>query len=554
MREGKRAAQHGVFCSSSFFFGDFTTHTHENQNSVRIPENYTALSITPSSTNNKTPRSIIGQMFPSASTSLKCFGSPFSAPSFKASKRLSKSSASRLQTSSIILTNSSLLSVKVDVTISQRRSRLCRRGSLNVKERRQVAVVKVASNANNGDGANDSNRSFIERDANKSARVLQNQKPMRFGFIGCGAMAEAMARGFLDSKVVHSESIACYGGTNQSSNGRAALFKEVLGIENIVSNASAVLDESDIIFLCVKPNKMLSILDEIKPRVKPWHVFVSVAAGIKTSDIEKHLDIGTNAKPREKGNQGDGRDDNTEPRGLFNLGGRKKNRDGASNKPYDGGDAVSVDDDDDDEYQSDKIIAAAQLEGEEIFYDDEETGYNESRDNNYNSDKKDPNTHLLPTPSVVRVMPNTPCFVREGAIACSGGKTASLATVKMVSSLFSNLGLSVIIEESQMHAIVGVSGSGPAYVFAFIEALADAGVLNGLPRNVAMKLACQTVIGAGKLCLETQVHPGELKDRVCSPGGTTISAMRQLEKNKFRSAVIEAATAAAEKSKQMKKN
>ena len=72
-----------------------------------------------------------------------------------------------------------------------------------------------------------------------------------------------------------------------------------------------MLDESDIIFLCVKPNKMLSILDEIKPRVKPWHVFVSVAAGIKTSDIEKHLDIGTNAKPREKGNQGDGRDDNT---------------------------------------------------------------------------------------------------------------------------------------------------------------------------------------------------------------------------------------------------
>ena len=533
------------------------THTHTKKTKIvfgfrKFPYSF---SITPSSTNNKTPRSIIAQMFPSASTSLKCFGSPFSAPSLKASKRLSKSSASRLQTSSIILTNSSLLSVKVDVTISQRRSRLCRRGSLNVKERRQVAVVKVASNANNGDGASDSNRSFIERDANKSARVLQNQKPMRFGFIGCGAMAEAMARGFLDSKVVHSESIACYGGTNQTSNGRAALFKEVLGIENIVSNASAVLDESDIIFLCVKPNKMLSILDEIKPRVKPWHVFVSVAAGIKTSDIEKHLDIGTNAKPREKGNQGDGRDDNTEPRGLFNLGGRKKNRDGASNKPYDGGDAVSVDDDDDDdEYQSDKIIAAAQLEGEEIFYDDEGPGYNESRDNNYNSDKKDTNTDLLPTPSVVRVMPNTPCFVREGAIACSGGKTASLATVKMVSSLFSNLGLSVIIEESQMHAIVGVSGSGPAYVFAFIEALADAGVLNGLPRNVAMKLACQTVIGAGKLCLETQVHPGELKDRVCSPGGTTISAMRQLEKNKFRSAVIEAATAAAEKSKQMKKN
>ena len=130
---------------------------------------------------------------------------------------------------------------------------------------------------------------------------------------------------------------------------------------------------------------------------------------------------------------------------------------------------------------------------------------------------------------------------------------ADLNTVKLVSALFSRLGLSVIVEESQMHAVVGISGSGPAYVFTFIEALADGAVLNGLPRNVALKLACQTVLGAGKLALETQVHPGELKDRVCSPGGTTISAMRQLEKSKFRSAVIEAVTASSEKSKQMKK-
>ena len=433
---------------------------------------------------------------------------------------------------------------------------LSTRHSPPVERRRQhIAVVNGASDVNNvtDGGTSDSHRSFIERDANKSARVLQNQKPLRFGFIGCGAMAEAMARGFLDSKVVQSESIACYGGKNQTSNGRASLFKEELGIENIVSNASAVLDESDIIFLCVKPNKMLSILDEIKPRVKPWHVFVSVAAGIKTSDIEKHLNIGTNAKSSERGRHADGSNGNLKSRGLFNLGGRKKDSDSTSMKSYDYDDGDN-DDDDDDEYQSDKIIAAAQLEGEEVFYE-EDAGFNESNDNNNKSDKKDnANNDLLPTPSVVRVMPNTPCFVREGAIACCGGKTASLATVKMISSLFSNLGLSVIVEESQMHAVVGVSGSGPAYVFAFIEALADGAVLNGLPRSVAMKLACQTVIGAGKLCLETQVHPGELKDRVCSPGGTTISAMRQLEKNRFRSAVIEAVTASAEKSKQMKKN
>jgi len=463
-------------------------------------------------------------MFPIASASFKCIAStPFSASS------LQPSHSQRL---------------------------LSTRHSPPVERRRQhVAVVNGASDVNNvtDGGTSDSHRSFIERDANKSARVLQNQKPLRFGFIGCGAMAEAMARGFLDSKVVQSESIACYGGKNQTSNGRASLFKEELGIENIVSNASAVLDESDIIFLCVKPNKMLSILDEIKPRVKPWHVFVSVAAGIKTSDIEKHLNIGTNAKSSERGRQADGSNGNLKSRGLFNLGGRKKDSDSTSMKSYDYDDGDD-DDDDDDEYQSDKIIAAAQLEGEEVFYE-EDAGFNESNDNNNKSDKKDnANNDLLPTPSVVRVMPNTPCFVREGAIACCGGKTASLATVKMISSLFSNLGLSVIVEESQMHAVVGVSGSGPAYVFAFIEALADGAVLNGLPRSVAMKLACQTVIGAGKLCLETQVHPGELKDRVCSPGGTTISAMRQLEKNRFRSAVIEAVTASAEKSKQMKKN
>ena len=464
-------------------------------------------------------------MFPIASASFKCIAStPFSASS------LQPSHSQRL---------------------------LSKRHSPPVERRRQhIAVVNGASDVNNvtDGGTSDSHRSFIERDANKSARVLQNQKPLRFGFIGCGAMAEAMARGFLDSKVVQSESIACYGGKNQTSNGRASLFKEELGIENIVSNASAVLDESDIIFLCVKPNKMLSILDEIKPRVKPWHVFVSVAAGIKTSDIEKYLNIGTNAKSSERGRQADGSNGNLKSRGLFNLGGRKKDSDSTSMKSYDYDDGDDDDDDDDAEYQSDKIIAAAQLEGEEVFYE-EDAGFNESNDNNNKSDKKDnANNDLLPTPSVVRVMPNTPCFVREGAIACCGGKTASLATVKMISSLFSNLGLSVIVEESQMHAVVGVSGSGPAYVFAFIEALADGAVLNGLPRSVAMKLACQTVIGAGKLCLETQVHPGELKDRVCSPGGTTISAMRQLEKNRFRSAVIEAVTASAEKSKQMKKN
>ena len=119
---------------------------------------------------------------------------------------------------------------------------------------------------------------------------------------------------------------------------------------------------------------------------------------------------------REKRKSGQRRTITQVSRSDYNLGGRKKNRDGASNKPYDGGDAVSVDDDDDDdEYQSDKIIANAQLEGEEIFYDSEGPGYNESAGTIITTVMKIQTLDLLPTPSVVKVMPNTPCFVREGA-------------------------------------------------------------------------------------------------------------------------------------------
>jgi pyrroline-5-carboxylate reductase len=447
-------------------------------------------------------------------------------------------------------------------TSERQKQNLSRRIIKEQRRRRTNVVIKTKVVNNNNNNNNYDKRSFIERDADKSARVLQNQEPLRFGFIGCGAMAEAMARGFLDSKVIEAESIACYGGKNQAINGRADLFRKDLGIENIVSNASAVLDESEIIFLCVKPNKMMSIIDEIKPRVKPWHVFVSVAAGIKTSDIENRLNIGIDSKSNKNNSKSD-KNNNAKAGGkyrLFNLGGRQKTSD-HSDDDFDNDEYDNTQD-----YDKEEVAPAAvaqRNEGEEVFFDepvyDDDGEDNENFTNIKTNENATPirsrkSNDLLPSPMVVRVMPNTPCFVREGAIACCGGKTADLATVEMISTLFSKLGLSVMVEESQMHAVVGVSGSGPAYVFAFIEALADGGVLNGLPRNVALKLACQTVIGAGKLCLETQVHPGELKDRVCSPGGTTIAAMRELERNNFRSAVIEAVTASAEKSKQMNKS
>ena len=103
-----------------------------------------------------------------------------------------------------------------------------------------------------------------------------------------------------------------------------------------------------------------------------------------------------------------------------------------------------------------------------------------------------------------------------------------------------------------MEAVIGVSGSGPAYAFMFIEAMADGGVMKGLPRKAAQELAAQTLLGAAKMVLESGKHPGELKDMVCSPGGTTIEAVRALERNGFRSAVMEAVAASADKAEAMK--
>ena len=121
----------------------------------------------------------------------------------------------------------------------------------------------------------------------------------------------------------------------------------------------------------------------------------------------------------------------------------------------------------------------------------------------------------------------------------------------MVSRIFESFGRAEVVPESMMDAVVSVSGSSPAFVFMFIEALADAAVADGMPRKMAYEFAAQAVYGSAKLMLETGMHPGELKDMVCSPGGTTIAAVQVLEERGFRSSIIEASRACAEKSRQM---
>ncbi len=148
---------------------------------------------------------------------------------------------------------------------------------------------------------------------------------------------------------------------------------------------------------------------------------------------------------------------------------------------------------------------------------------------------------------VIRVMPNTPAIVGEGmTVICQSDADTDFAV-----KLFETIGKTVVLDEKYIDAVTAVSGSGPAYIYMVIEAMADGGVLCGLPRDVAYKLAAQTVLGSAKTVLETGEHPGVLKDRVCSPGGTTIEAVYSLEESDLRGAFIKAIRKCADKSKSM---
>jgi len=152
---------------------------------------------------------------------------------------------------------------------------------------------------------------------------------------------------------------------------------------------------------------------------------------------------------------------------------------------------------------------------------------------------------------VIRVMPNTPALIGEGMTAvCDNGNKAD---VEVVCEIFSAIGRIEVVPEKFMDAIVSVSGSSPAYVYIMIEAMADAAVKEGLPRDMAYRMAAQSVAGSAKMVLETNMHPGQLKDNVCSPGGTTIEAVAVLENSGFRSSIIEAMSKCTEKSKKLTK-
>ena len=152
---------------------------------------------------------------------------------------------------------------------------------------------------------------------------------------------------------------------------------------------------------------------------------------------------------------------------------------------------------------------------------------------------------------LVRTMPNTPALVGEGMTALCPNSFVTGAELETVEKIFQSFGKTEVVPEPLIDVVVGASGSSPAYVFMFIEALADAAVADGMPRAQAYEFAAQSVLGSAKMVLETGKHPGELKDMVCSPGGTTMEAVRVLEEKGFRSAVMEASKACVRKAREL---
>ena len=152
---------------------------------------------------------------------------------------------------------------------------------------------------------------------------------------------------------------------------------------------------------------------------------------------------------------------------------------------------------------------------------------------------------------VLRVMPNTPALIGEGAAAVAKGSFAKKTDVQLAHIIFKAVGISVEVEEALIDAVTGLSGSGPAYCFLIIEALIDAGVKMGLPRDLAAKLAMQTMLGSARLCLSSDKSPAELREMVTSPGGTTVAGLKALEEGNIRATISSAVEAATMRSKEL---
>jgi len=270
---------------------------------------------------------------------------------------------------------------------------------------------------------------------------LRMATPLKIGFLGAGKMATALARGFVNAKLVTAKQLLAADPFPAARKNFAA----EAGAKATAANLD-VAPAANVLILATKPDQVAAALAEISGAFTKNHLLISIAAGVTLAKLETALPTGAR---------------------------------------------------------------------------------------------------------VIRVMPNTPALVGAGASAFALGKNATAADGELAKKLLSAVGVAFQVKESLLDAVTGLSGSGPAYVYQFIEALSDGGVAAGLPRDIATRLAAQTVLGGAKMVLETGQHPGALKDQVTSPGGTTIEGIHELEKGKLRATVMSAVRAATEKSKKL---
>ena len=264
---------------------------------------------------------------------------------------------------------------------------------------------------------------------------------LKIGFLGAGKMATALAKGFINARLVKPNQLFAA----DPFDAARKHFTDETGAKTFAANLETA-KAANVLILATKPDQAAAALAEISGAFTKKHLLISIAAGVTISKLESALPAGAR---------------------------------------------------------------------------------------------------------VIRVMQNTPALVGAGAAGFALGKNATADDGELAKKLLSAVGIALQVKESLLDAVTGLSGSGPAYVYQFIEALSDGGVASGLPRDIATKLAAQTVLGGAKMVLETGQHPGALKDQVTSPGGTTIEGIHELEKGKLRATVMNAVRAATEKSKKL---
>lgn len=265
----------------------------------------------------------------------------------------------------------------------------------------------------------------------------------RFGFIGAGRMATALAKGLIDRELAVSSQLIA----SDPSPNAADQFQRATGAQVVADNLR-VAEHADCLFLAVKPQQMGEVLAQLAGKLLRRHLVVSIAAGVPLATLSGMLGEG---------------------------------------------------------------------------------------------------------PRLVRVMPNTPCLISQGASAYCLGPGATNEDAQFVGKLLGAVGVALEVNEKLLDAVTGLSGSGPAFVYLMIEALSDGGVRMGLPRDVALALAAQTVRGAAELVLSSGQHPAVLKDQVASPGGTTIAGLQVLEAAAVRGALMAAVEAATRRSAELGK-